>query len=126
MSMNRYTEHDRLVSSTLRLARLNLKERGRLEGMTISQMYDLIDGEAAGIFSDLADNNAELFQLLEAVRELAVENLITEGVSYSQLDAPVALPCLAAEVTRILQDLTEQTRNSAVQMYEASLVKVAK
>lgn len=126
MNTNRYTETDRLVSSTLRLARLDLKERGKLEGLTISQMYDLIDVEAAGIFSALADHNAELFQLLEAVRKLAIENLITEGVSYAKLDAPAALPCLAAEVTRILQDLAKQATETAIEMYESSLVEVSK
>jgi hypothetical protein len=126
MSANRYTETERLVSSVLRLARLDLNESGKFEGLTISQMYDLIDVEAAGIFSALADHNSELFQLLEAVRKLAIENLITEGVSYAKLDAPVALPCLAAEVTRILQDLAKQATETAIEMYESSLVEVSK
>ena len=74
----------------------------------------------------ISNDNKVLYELRAAVHELAVENLIACGANPSNLDAPYPIPRVEAEITRILQDLTEQTRNTAVQMYEASLVKVAK
>lgn len=64
--------------------------------------------------------------LREAVRELAIENLVACGANPFNLEATYPDPRVEVEITRILQDLTEQTRDTAVQMYEASLVKESK
>jgi hypothetical protein len=64
--------------------------------------------------------------LREAARELAVENLIACGANPFNLEVSYPDPRVEVETTRILQELTEQTRDTAVQMYEDSLAKVAK
>ena len=64
--------------------------------------------------------------MLEAVRELAIENRIADGTLPEYFDIPFGVDVVENEITRILQDLTKMTRDAADQLYEASLVKVAK
>ena len=73
-----------------------------------------------------ADHNVELSRMLEAVRELAIENRIADGTLPEYFDIPFGVDVVENEITRILQDLTKMTRDAADQLYEASLVKVAK
>lgn len=72
------------------------------------------------------DHNVELSRMLEAVRELAIENRIADGTLPEYFDIPFGVDVVENEITRILQDLTKMTRDAADQLYEASLVKVAK